>query len=321
DFATDLAAHGYLEPDKVCVACSACTQIMRDGGRSGCVPRDGEVYEPIYKAGREEALDTILAQAATCRQCNDPSCVPACPARVDVPKFIGEIASRQFRKAYETIRESNALAAVCGYVCPAETLCESKCINRFYGEPVPIRHLQRWVSRRAIEEGWVSAPVPVPKLTGRRVAVIGAGPAGIAAAAELAAAGHSVTVIEKNAAAGGTAEATIPSDRLPAWVMQREADALLNARGRIERRTGVEFGASCTIEGLEKEGFDAVLIAAGLRASVRLPSTVRPASGVVSALDFLRQVNGRRPVGAAGRRLRRGSGLPEVVRGDACLAG
>ncbi len=290
DFAADLASGETLKPEKVCVACSACTQIMRDGGRSGCVPRDGEVYEPIYKAGREDALDTILAQARTCRLCNDPSCVPACPAGVNVPKFIGEIASRQFRQAYETIRETNALAAVCGYVCPAETLCQSQCINRFYGESVPIRHLQRWVSRKAVEEGWVSAPKPLPQATGRRVAVIGAGPAGIAAAAELAACGHSAVLFDKNPTMGGIAQETIPADRLPAWVMDREVEAVLSAGERVERRQGVEFGVSCTLADLEKEGFDAILLTVGLGSSVELPSAVRPAAGVVPALDFLRNV-------------------------------
>lgn len=290
DYAAELASGKTLKPEKVCVACSACTQIMRDGGRSGCVPRDSEIYEPIYKAGRQEALDTILAEAGMCRLCNDPTCVSGCPAGVNVPKFIGEIASRQFRQAYETIREANALAAVCGYVCPAETLCESRCINRFYGEPVPIRHLQQWVNRKAIEEGWASAPRQFPPLTGRRVAVIGAGPAGIAAAAGLAAAGHSAVLIEKNPAPGGIAQETIPPDRLPGWVMDREAAAVLDAGQRVERRFGVEFGTTLTLDDLEREGFDTILLAAGLASSVPLPSAVRPSSGVVAALDFLRLV-------------------------------
>lgn len=288
DYAADLATKGELSPEKVCVACSACTQIMRDGGRSGCVPRDGEVYEPIYKAGREEALDTILAMAKTCRLCNDPSCVPSCPARVDVPKFIGEIINKQFRQAYQTIRESNALATVCGYVCPAETLCESTCINRFYGESVPIRHLQRWVSRRAIEEGFVPLPAVQAAPSGARVAVIGAGPAGIAAAAELAALGHSVVLMDKNDGAGGIAEETIPADRLPSWVMRRETEAVLNASGRIARRTGVQLGAGVSLADLEAEGFDAILLAAGLQNSVRLLPDAEPPQGVIGALDFLR---------------------------------
>ncbi|MBI5084279.1 MAG: hypothetical protein HZB13_06750, partial [Acidobacteria bacterium] len=161
EFAREVVQGRPLDPEKVCVACSACTQIMRDGGRTGCVPRDAEVYEPIYKEGRAEALDIIVEMAKTCRQCSDPTCVPKCPAHVNVPKFIREIIEGRFRDAYETIRESNVLATVCGYICPSETLCESTCINEHYTETVPIRHLQRWVSRKAVDEGWAREPRPV----------------------------------------------------------------------------------------------------------------------------------------------------------------
>ncbi len=221
DFAQDLAERGRLDPEKVCVACSACTQIMRDGGRSGCVPRDAAIYEPIYKAGRAEALDIILEMAKTCRQCNDPTCVGRCPAHVDIPKFVGHIAAGRFREAYETLRERNVLAAVCGYVCPSETLCEAGCINQHYTESVPIRHLQRWVSRKAIEEGWTAEPRPGAGSSGKRVAVLGAGPAGVAAAATLASLGHAVTLFDAGSAPGGTAGETIPSDRLPDPIIRR----------------------------------------------------------------------------------------------------
>jgi len=169
DFARDLADRGWLDPEKVCVACSACTQIMRDGGRSGCVPRDAAIYEPIYKAGREEALDTILEMAKTCRQCNDPTCVTRCPAQVNIPRFVGHIAEGRFREAYETLREANVLAAVCGFVCPSETLCEAGCINQHYTATVPIRHMQRWVGRKAVEEGWAAESRPAARKSGKRV--------------------------------------------------------------------------------------------------------------------------------------------------------
>ena len=215
DFARDLAEHGRLDPERVCVACSACSQIMRDGGRSGCVPRDAAIYEPIYKAGRAEALDAILEMAKTCRQCNDPTCVGCCPAGVNIPRFVGAIADGRFREAYETLRESNVLAAVCGYVCPSETLCEAGCINRHYTESVPIRDLQRWVSRKAVEEGWTAEARPVGRPSGKRVAVLGAGPAGVAAAVTLASLGHRVTLFEAGPTSGGVAGETIPAERLP----------------------------------------------------------------------------------------------------------
>jgi 2,4-dienoyl-CoA reductase (NADPH2) len=287
DFPRDLAERGGLDPEKVCVACSACTQIMRDGGRTGCVPRDAAIYEPIYKAGRAEALDTILEMAKTCRQCNDPTCVGCCPAAVNIPRFVGHIAEGRFREAYEVLRESNVLAAVCGYVCPSETLCEAGCINRHYTESVPIRHLQRWVSRKAVDEGWAAEPRPNGALSGRGVAVLGAGPAGVAAAATLASLGHLVTLLDAASAPGGVAGETIPSERLPDSIIRTEIDSVLGSSGRVERRQGVRLTPAYTLDHLLAEGFDAVLVSLGLSHSVPLPNSVRPSSGVVSALEFL----------------------------------
>jgi glutamate synthase (NADPH/NADH) small chain len=283
----DLMEKGKLDPQQVCVACSACTQIMRDGGKSGCVPRDAEVYEPIYKAGRAEALDTIQEMAKTCRQCNDPTCVSHCPAQVNIPKFVDEIAAGKFRDAYETIRKANVLAAVCGYVCPSETLCESACINQHYTQTVPIRHLQRWVSRKAVEEGWAAEPRPHGGRSGKRVAVLGAGPAGISAAVRLAAYGHAVALIERASKPGGMAQETIPPDRLPDPIIDAEIRAALASAGDlIERRTGT-LGETCTLDSLQVEGFDGVLIAFGLGAAAPLPDTPRPSEGVLGALEFL----------------------------------
>lgn len=286
DFARDIAESGHLDPEKVCVACSACTQIMRDGGRTGCVPRDAAIYEPIYKAGRAEALDTITAMAKTCRQCNDPTCVGRCPARVNIPEFIGHIAAGRFREAYEALRSANVLAAVCGYVCPAETLCESGCINEHYSESVPIRHLQRWVSRKAVEEGWAREPRLAAHDSGQRVAVIGAGPAGIAGACTLASYGHSVSIFERAPVAGGTAQQTIPGERLPDTILRHEIQDVLASSGDVAWRE-TALNPQCTLDHLFAEGFDAVLIAAGLSVSVPLPGARRPASGVVGALEFL----------------------------------
>jgi 2,4-dienoyl-CoA reductase (NADPH2) len=287
DLPRDLAAGRAPDVERVCVACSACTQIMRDGGTAGCVPRDAAIYEPIYKEGRANAPDTIAAMAATCRQCNDPSCIAGCPAAVPIPEFIGHIAAGRYREAYESIRSRNALAAVCGFVCPAETLCEPRCINRFYGEPVPIRHLQQWVSRKAVEEGWAAEPRPSAPASGRRVAVIGAGPAGISAAAALARKGHHVALFDGGSALGGVAQQTIPAVRLPEEIMQREGRDVLASSGVGEHRSNVQLGPGYTLDDVLAEGFDAVLLAPGLSKSVALPGATRPASGVIGALEFL----------------------------------
>lgn len=287
EFARDIIQKSRLDTDHVCVACSACTQIMRDGGRTGCVPRDSAIYEPIYKAGRADAMDSIIAMARTCRQCSDPTCVPKCPARVNIPRFVGEIAAGKFREAYETLRESNVLAAVCGYVCPSTTLCESGCINDHYTEAVPIRHLQRWVSKKALDEGWTSAPQPAKASTGRRVAVIGAGPAGVAGAVTLASLGHRVTLFERGKPAGGMAKETIPADRLPDPILDQEIEAVLASSGAIERCAGTPLGADRTLDDMLSEVYGAALLATGLSRSVPLSGAHRPESGVRGALEFL----------------------------------
>jgi glutamate synthase (NADPH/NADH) small chain len=287
---------------------------MRDGGRAGCVPRDSAVYEPIYKAGRAEALDTILEMAATCRQCNDPTCVAGCPARVNIPEFVGHIAAGRFRAAYETLRENNVLAAVCGYVCPAETLCESVCINRHYTAATPIRHLQRWVGRKAVEEGWAAEPVIRRDGTGRRIAVLGAGPAGISAAAALASYGHSVTLFDRGSTAGGTARETIPAERLPDAVLDREIRDVLAAAGVAELRRSASIHRGYTLDDVLAEGFDAVLLALGLSESAPL-ARPRPVSGVEGALGFLARI--KRGDRIAGSVLVLGGGNTAV---DAALA-
>ena len=287
DFARALKARGRLDPLKVCVTCSACTQIMRDGGRSGCVPRDGEIYEPIYKQGRAEALDTIIQMAKSCRQCNDPTCVTGCPARVNIPKFVAHVAAGRFREAYETLREANALAAICGYVCPAETQCEAHCNNRRYSFAVPIRHLQRWVARKAVEEGWAAEPHPPAAATGKKVAVIGAGPAGVAAAAKLASLGHAVTLFDRSAAPGGAAQDTIPANRLPDPILRREIQDVLASSGNVIRRYNAALNDGYSLDRVMAEGFHAALLAVGLGQSVPLPDATRPKSGVTGALEFL----------------------------------
>ncbi|MGC8830834.1 MAG: FAD-dependent oxidoreductase [Verrucomicrobiia bacterium] len=301
DCVRDLKELGFFKREKSCIACSACTQIMRDGGRSGCVPRDSEIYAPIYKEGRAEAIDTIVSMAAACRQCETPTCVNQCPAAVDIPRFVGYIAERRFREAYETIRAANILATICGYVCPAEVQCESGCVNQHFTNAVPIRHLQRWVCKLALEEGWASEKRKIPVLTGRRVAIIGAGPAGIGAAAKLAEEGHSVVIFERKLSAiGGLAATVIPQTRIPAQILTKEIEAVINSYpGLIELRQGV-LGKDFTVDDLFfKYGFDAVVLAFGLQESIKLPcADKRPQSGVVGALEFLNKVrSGFRPDG------------------------
>ncbi len=156
-FAREIIETGKLERRHTCIGCSGCTQIMRDGGTTGCVPFDSEVYGPIYRAGRRASLDYVKAQAARCRDCFDPTCRDGCPAGVDIPGFVTALASGDIRKSYEILRQSNALPEMCAYVCPAEVQCQASCVeNVFSGNPVPIRELQLYVCRAARKSGWTA---------------------------------------------------------------------------------------------------------------------------------------------------------------------
>ncbi|MCX8052421.1 MAG: NAD(P)-binding protein, partial [Armatimonadetes bacterium] len=213
-FANEIIETGKLERRHTCITCSSCTQIMRDGGRTGCVPFDSEIYGPIYREGRRRSLEHVKAQAARCRDCFDPTCRDGCPARVNVPGFVKALADGDIRLSYEILLENNALPELCAYVCPADVQCQAACIESiFSGSPIPIRELQEYVSRTAREKGWASqTPPPKPNKHEQvgRVAIIGAGPAGLACASRLLAMGHIVEVFDLRDNLGGVAASAIP---------------------------------------------------------------------------------------------------------------
>jgi NADPH-dependent glutamate synthase beta subunit-like oxidoreductase len=169
------------------------------------------------------------------------------------------------------------------------------CINQHYTESVPIRQLQRWVSRKAVAEGWAAESRPAPVSSGKSVAVLGAGPAGVSAAITLAGLGHKVTLFDRSSAAGGTARETIPGERLPDAVVRDEIRDVLMSSGNIARAQA-HFDVHFTLDHVLAEGFDAALIAFGLSRSVELASAARPHSGVMGALEFLKSVKGRASV-------------------------
>ena len=284
DFARDIIEHSNLDPLKVCVTCSSCTQIMRDGGRAGCVLKDAEIYGPIFRQGRRRAEDWIRSQASRCRTCAAPTCSRRCPARVDIPGFMAEVSSGNYEEAYRILSGRNPLPELCALVCPTSETCEAECIyETLENNPVPIADVQYFVSRIAREQGF---ELPRAEKKPFTAAVIGSGPAGLGCAAALARAGCSVSLYEKEETLGGTVRNLIPEDRIAFADVDAEIEYIILNNPLISVHTGKEFGSDFGLEDLQD--YDAVFLALGLGPGEPLPGP-RP-EGVFNALDILKQV-------------------------------
>jgi len=233
-----------------------------------------------------------IAEARRCVQCAKPPCaVFGCPLTQRIPEWIGHIAEGRFREAWRVISLRNNLPECCGKLCPQETLCESRCVVGKVAEPVAIGKLEEFVARTARRQGWVEGDVHAPAAapSGRRVAIFGTGPAGLAAAEELLARGHEVTLFDRRPRAGGLLRYGIPSfkfakERLGAWL------ARLERRG-ARFRFGVEFGRDLDLaalrEGAGPERHDAVLLAIGAEKGRALAIPGADLRNVFLAGDFL----------------------------------
>ena len=286
DFAKDIITKGRMYPEKVCVSCSACTQIMRDGGTTGCVIRDNKVYGPIFEHGRMGDKDNLLRLASSCRKCQEPTCQLGCPAGVDIPKFISLFLDGNEQDAYEVLREKNIFPEVCAWLCPVEQQCEGSCLQAFIGDkPVAIAGIQRHLAVQANKGGWSKLRIP-EKTTGKNVAVIGAGPAGLACAAKLLEAGHTVTIFDKSNEFGGMVETVIPPDR-QGDSLKSEISAIFTdvPKDRMALRLGKELSADFNLDNIMDEAFDGVFIGMGLVKSVSIGDNA--VDGVYSSMDFL----------------------------------
>jgi len=226
-----------------------------------------------------------MAEAERCLQCKKPLCVSGCPVNIDIPAFLREVATGDFKKAAAIIKEQNMLPAICGRVCPQEVQCEGVCILGKKAKPIAIGELERFVADEERRQGMVT-PQKKPA-TGRRVAVVGAGPAGLTASAELARMGYHVTLFESLHAAGGVLVYGIPSFGLPKEIVKAEIDAVLSLG--VELRLNHLVGRSVTTQ--ELLSYDAVFLGtgAGLPYFMGLPGENLP--GVYSANEFLTRVN------------------------------
>ncbi|MBQ9765929.1 MAG: NADPH-dependent glutamate synthase [Lachnospiraceae bacterium] len=229
------------------------------------------------------------AEAERCLKCKNAQCRKGCPVSINIPEFIRSVQEGDNKKAYEIISEDSALPAICGRVCPQESQCEGKCVRGVKGEPISIGKLERYVADWARENGIV--PEKPATTNGKKVAVIGSGPAGLTCAGELAKLGYEVTIFEALHEAGGVLVYGIPEFRLPKeTVVKNEVENLKKLGVKIE--TNVIVSKSVTIDELfEEEGFEAVFIGsgAGLPKFMGIPG--EQANGVFSANEYLTRNN------------------------------
>ena len=234
---------------------------------------------------KEEAME----EAQRCINCKNAQCVKGCPVAINIPGFVEQVKEGNFENAYQIISESSALPAVCGRVCPQESQCEGKCIRGIKGEPISIGKLERFVADWASENG--IKPEGAKEKKGKKVAVIGSGPAGLTCAGDLAKAGYDVTIFEALHEAGGVLVYGIPEFRLPKTaVVAKEIENVKSLGVKIE--TNVVIGKSTTIDELmNEEGFEAVFIGsgAGLPKFMGIPG--EQANGVFSANEYLTRSN------------------------------
>jgi len=288
DFAKDIITDGRMYPEKVCVSCSACTQIMRDAGMAGCVVRDNKVYGPIFEHGRMSDRDNLVRLGSACRKCQEPTCQLGCPAGVDIPKFINQFLDGEEKTAYETLREANIFPEVCAWLCPVEQQCEGHCLQSFIGDgPLPIAEIQRYLAEQANKNGWSKLRIP-QETTGKKVAIIGAGPAGLSCAAKLLEAGHTVTVFDASTEFGGMIASVIPTDRQSNSLRNEIAAIFADVpKERMILRLGKELNADFNLDNIIKEGFDAVFVGMGLPNSVSIGGKNGNIDGLWKAMEFL----------------------------------
>jgi len=260
--------------------------------RKHAIPLPKQKVEDRIHNFNEVALGYTIEQAVTeaerCIQCPKPQCIQGCPVEVDIPAFIKEIREKNFDEAIRIIKEKNSLPAICGRVCPQEDQCQKFCVLGKKGDPMAIGRLERFVADYELQRG-VTVPPKQKSSPSGKVAVVGSGPAGLTAAADLAKLGHEVAIFEALHVPGGVLVYGIPEFRLPKKIVQAEVDYIKKLG--VDIRTNHMIGRLYTIDELFKRGFDAVFIGtgAGLPGFMGVPG--ENLGGIYSANEFLIRVN------------------------------
>ena len=232
--------------------------------------------------------EMAMKEAGRCIQCKNPACVQGCPVNVRIPEFIAKVAEGDIAAAYEILSNANALPAISGRVCPQESQCEAKCVRGIKSEPVAIGRLERFVADWHMAHNTKPA-TPAQPANGKRVAVVGSGPAGLTCAYDLAQQGYSVTLFEAFHTVGGVLVYGIPEFRLPKSIVGRTAEDLVNLG--VEIKTNMVVGRVYTINELFEQGFQAIFLGtgAGLPKFMGIPGEAL--AGVCSANEYLTRIN------------------------------
>lgn len=231
--------------------------------------------------------EMAMEEAERCLNCKNRPCVNGCPVNVKIPDFISKIKVGDYEGAYETIKETNSLPAVCGRVCPQETQCESKCVRGIKGEPVAIGRLERFVADWHMKENQTA--VKKIACNGKKAAIIGAGPAGLTCAGELVKKGYKVTVFEALHKAGGVLSYGIPEFRLPKKIVEAEISAL--RQSGVEIITDVIIGKTMSIDDLFEQGYETIFIGSGAGLPSFMGIEGENLNGVYSANEYLTRTN------------------------------
>ncbi len=231
--------------------------------------------------------EMAMEEAARCLGCKSKPCVGGCPVNIRIPEFIAKVAQGDFREAYEIISDTNALPGVSGRVCPQEVQCEARCVRAVKGEPVAIGRLERFVADWYREHGDETAARPASN--GRRVAVVGSGPASLTCASDLARLGYEVTVFEAFHTAGGVLVYGIPEFRLPKAIVGEEVDKLAALGVKVE--TDMVVGKTFSVDEMFEMGYEAVFIGSGAGLPMFMGIEGETLAGVYSANEYLTRIN------------------------------